>query len=185
MTTPAIQDDGENLLLQLDGKTHALLPYCSEDSLPDDPRPTLALARHYAEVIQADIAGTGFVHAFNRLAHDVHENACAKGWWEQRKMLEQIAHMYSPELGRFAENLNASNLIALEHSELSEALEGLRAGSQDDKIPEFTSEEAEIADTIIRFMDHGQARKLRIAEAMVAKMHYNTTRSFRHGGKNF
>ncbi len=182
---PAIQNDGENLLIEHEGKTHALLPYCADDAAPNDPRPTLALARRYAELIHADIAGTGFVLAFDRLANEVHENAQTKGWWAQRILLNRLARLHSPELGDFAENLNASSMIALEHSELSEALEGLRAGSADDKIPEFTSEEAETADAIIRMMDRAKGRGLRVGEAILAKVAFNRSRSFRHGGKNF
>lgn len=77
-------------------------------------------------------------------------------------------------------------MIALMHSELSEALEGLRHGNPPDShIPEFTSVEAEFADTIIRMMDYAEAKGLRLAEALVAKRMFNMGRERMHGGKKF
>ena len=72
------------------------------------------------------------------------------------------------------------------HSELSEALEALRNGNPpDDKIPQFTGAEAELADVIIRVMDYAEARGFNVAQALVAKVEYNKTRPRMHGGKRF
>lgn len=107
-----------------------------------------------------------FLFAFQNIAKDVHQNAINKKWWEEER--------------------NDGELIALMHSELSEALEGLRHGDPaSDKIPEFTSSEEELADVIIRIMDYGCARNLKIAEALIAKMKYNEGCTERHGGKLF
>lgn len=130
-------------------------------------------------------AGLLFIEGFNSLAMDVHITAQEKGWWDMRDSLVQAAEKHSPELAEFARKAVACQMIALEHSELSEGLEGLRKNLNDDKIPEFTMEEAEAADCIIRIMDRAYARKLRIAEAVVAKMAMNRTRPHMHGGKAF
>ena len=94
----------------------------------------------------------------NKYAHD-------KGWWSRPR-----------EFG---------TLIALVHSELSEALEAERENKQSDKIPEFTGVEEELADTVIRILDMAAELKLDLIGALKAKMDYNDSRPYRHGGKKF
>lgn len=107
-----------------------------------------------------------FIRLFNELANEVHATAREKGWWLAER--------------------NNGELIALCHAELSEALEALRAGNPpDDKIPEFSGAEAELADVVIRIMDMAASRQWRVGEAIVAKTKINKTRSIRHGGKKF
>ena len=74
--------------------------------------------------------------------------------------------------------------IALMHSELGEATEAIRKDiKNDDHIPEFNGLEAELSDCIIRIMNMAYAKKLRVGEAIVAKMKYNEGRPFKHGNK--
>jgi len=76
--------------------------------------------------------------------------------------------------------------IALMHSELSEALEGLRHGNPpSDHIPEFSALEEEFADVIIRIMHVADALNLRLGEAIIAKDEFNAKRELKHGGKKF
>ena len=77
-------------------------------------------------------------------------------------------------------------LIALIHSEVSEALEALRKGNpMSKKVPEITHAEEELADAIIRIMDMAFNKKWNMPRAIFLKMEYNKTRSYRHGGKQF
>ena len=95
------------------------------------------------------------VRAATALCHGLARNA---GWWP-------------------AEGRNDGELIALMHSELSEALEGLRKNSQDDHIPHRKSVEVELADTIIRIFDYAGARGLDLGGAMIEKLAYNANRA--------
>lgn len=107
-----------------------------------------------------------FVEAFNAVAAEQHAIAVEHGWWESKR--------------------NFGELVALMHSELSEALEAERHGNpQSDHIPSFSGVEEEFADVIIRIMDAANGRGLRVAEALLAKMEFNRGRPHRHGGKTF
>lgn len=72
------------------------------------------------------------------------------------------------------------------NSELSEALEELRHGNPPSKkIPKFSGAEEEFADVIIRILDTAKVRNYDLAGAVLAKMKYNDTRPYKHGGKKF
>lgn len=129
--------------------------------------------------------GIQFAHMFDELARVNHTMQHTKGFWENRNALIELAHKLSPELGTFAEKAITGLNIALIHSELSEGLEGLRKNLKDDHIPEFTMEEAEYADAIIRIMDIAGKKKLRVGHAIIAKMIMNHGRPRLHGGKAF
>ncbi len=97
-------------------------------------------------------------------------------------MIAQKVHKCAEEKGFWDKECNDGEIIALIHSELSEALEGLRRGNPpDDKIPEFSSVEAELADAVIRILGFAYARGHDVGNAIVAKMEYNKTRPYKYG----
>lgn len=122
--------------------------------------------QYVADTISAMIPGrlSPFVRGWINVAADVHQTAREKGFW-----VDGVER-------------NDGEMLALIHAEISEILEGLRKGNPpDDKLPEFSSAETEFADVIIRSMDMAHARGWRVAQAVEAKMKYNTGRPYKHG----
>lgn len=124
-----------------------------------------------------------FLEGFNALATAAHYNARSKGFWDKSDALQSLADAHG--LGRELRKMRDAQLNALISSEIGEALEGSRKDLASEKIPGFTNEEEEYADAIIRILDLTCGRKLRIGEAVIAKMEHNAGREAMHGGKHF
>jgi len=105
-----------------------------------------------------------FVTFFTAIQRECHDIAMKHGWWDEPRTFGDIT--------------------ALFHSEITEAFEAYRNGDPGDKdCPDFSNREVELADCIIRIMDYAEKEKLLVAEALIAKMKFNRTRPYRHGGK--
>ena len=105
-----------------------------------------------------------FLSLFGNLQEEVYRIACKNG--------------FHPD------GQSDGELIALMHSELSEALECLRKDpGTSDKIPPHSEIAEELADVIIRIMDYAGLRNLNVAGALLAKIKYNGTRPYKHGKK--
>lgn len=123
---------------------------------------------------QDDIAGD-----IERVISVCHGLAVECGWWTDL------------ETGEIKER-NDGEMIALMHSELSEALEGLRKNKSDDHLPHRPSVEVELADAVIRIMDYCGGRGLDLGGAIAEKLAYNAKRQdhkleerAKDGGKKF
>lgn len=129
------------------------------------------------------------IQGLNRFAEEVHNNAALHGWWNEPRSFGDI--------------------IALCHSELSEALEEFRNGkpavyymkkdrmsasfgeadhNQVDSLCGIETEKpegiaVEMADCIIRILDWCGHEGVDIEAILQCKHQYNKTRPYKHGGK--
>ena len=100
-------------------------------------------------------------------------------WFESITDSTQSSGAYDRYKPLFAAMRNArvGLKLMLSVGELGETLEAVRKNlGPDAHCPEFTSEECEVADAIIRLMNYATDRKLRLAEAIVAKNEFNRNR---------
>lgn len=115
----------------------------------------------------------------NYLRDACHMASFGAGWWHALGDEAESVPSYRDEVRRgtrFGRALAAEKL-ALIHSEVSEALEGVRKGLADAHLPQFQSIEVELADALIRIFDLAGAMDLRLGEAFSAKMAYNAARA--------
>jgi NTP pyrophosphatase (non-canonical NTP hydrolase) len=104
--------------------------------------------------------------------HLCHNAALKAGWWDNPR--------------------EEGTLIALMHSELSEAMEAVRKDMMDDHLPQYKGVGVELADCVIRIFDYCGKNKIPLELIMQDKMKYNARRAdhkpenrIKQGGKSF
>lgn len=121
-----------------------------------------------------------FIVSTEEMAAQAHGNSRNKGFWG---VLDKIRALEDKEFAAQLETLWKLSRIALMHSELSEALEGIRKDLPDDHLPHRSMEAAEMADTMIRILDYAGGHGIPLAEVVMEKMAYNSKRPHLHGDK--
>jgi NTP pyrophosphatase (non-canonical NTP hydrolase) len=94
----------------------------------------------------------------NKLCKEAFITAVSKGWHDEPQA--------------------TGTLLALIHSEVSEALEADRKGDAENFVEE-------LADVCIRVFDLCGSREIDLEAAIIKKMEYNKTRTHKHGGKAY
>ncbi len=98
------------------------------------------------------------------LQEEVHRIAVEHGWWDRPRPTGEA--------------------LMLIVTEIAEGMEAYRIGNPESrKIPGFTRLEEELADAVIRILDLAGGMGFDLERAIAAKVRYNETRDYRHGGK--
>lgn len=104
------------------------------------------------------------IDGLNAVIDLAHATAVEAGWY------------CNPETGAPVAR-NFGEVVALMHSELSEALEADRKSLRDDKLPHRSGVEVEFADCVIRIFDTARALGLDLAGAIIEKNRFNRARA--------
>lgn len=123
------------------------------------------------------------------LVQQCHGQAKHNGWWTELGTGQDLTSTGYPKI---LPTKNVGELLALVHSEVSEALEGHRKLLLDDHLPTRSMLEVELADAAIRIFDMAGGLGLDVAGAIAEKLAYNGKRADHQianrrnvGGKTF
>lgn len=106
--------------------------------------------------------------AIARLQERIYAGNVTAGWW---------TNLATGELKAKGDITEILAKLALVHSEVSEAVEGVRKNKMDDHLPHRPMVEVEIADAIIRLLDLAGHEGYDVAGAIDEKLVYNAQRA--------
>ena len=130
------------------------------------------------------------IQSLNSIQNKIYAQNKLMGWHKEQLSVKTLARKFATEDNviplKNAQDLidawelqrprDMGVLLALIHSEVSEALEGDRKGLMDDHLPHRPMIEVELADTIIRIFDAAGSRGFDVAGAIAEKLVYNAKR---------
>lgn len=93
------------------------------------------------------------------------------------RSIQEKIHQTNIEMGWHDKPREAGTMIALCHSELSEALEGIRKDLMDSHLPSRKAAEVELADCVIRILDLSGKLGYDLSSALAEKHAYNMQRA--------
>lgn len=143
-------------------RAKSIVEYAAVESLETEEIALLGLAIQAIAARDAETAGMRST-MISDLGREIIAINTANGW-----------NVMQPE--QWADTYKVPGVLALIHSEVSEALEAFR---KDDKA-NFIEE---LADVLIRVLDCSEGLGMDIESAICAKLEKNRGRGFRHGGK--
>lgn len=133
----------------------------------DDIRDAYSKLIKVRDLLDEEFEGIKERPRINEFSDEVHQNAVKHGWWTMAPSFPEV--------------------IALCHSELSEALEeyrkdgGARMVYYEDGVPHGIA--FELADVILRILDYCGHMGIDIEKCLEEKNNFNRNRPYRHGGK--
>lgn len=93
------------------------------------------------------------------------------------RSIQEKIHQTNIEMGWHDKPRETGTMIALCHSELSEALEGIRKDLMDSHLPSRKAAEVELADCVIRILDLAGKLGYDLSSALAEKHAYNMQRA--------
>lgn len=93
------------------------------------------------------------------------------------QMVQNKLHGQAKHMGWHKKGREIGTMIALCHSELSEALEGARKDLMDDHLSNRKMLDVELADCVIRIFDLAGLLNIDLAQTISEKHNYNANRS--------
>lgn len=125
----------------------------------------------------------------NNLSREIYQANKVKGFWSSRELIpynmkEASASdgefIFSPQDIKAVQKAFNAQMLALIHSEISEALEADRKDLMDDKLPYRLGLEVELADAFIRICDMAGGLGISLGDIVYEKLNYNKTRPYKH-----
>ena len=130
--------------------------------------------------------------SLNSLSKEIHKNAVEHGWWDEERSFGEIIALCHSELSEALEEYRFGHPTVWQLCLASDGHPCLRDGCGDwrNEICELNSLDqkpegiaVEMADCIIRILDWCGKENIDIDDIIHRKMEYNKTRPYRHGGK--